>query len=85
MAPMIFIFLDTTHLLDVKIFDLHWFFEISISAFISNWDKNSVLRRGFVACFYPRTRPRISLQCFALGSHCSEAKLCRDVLGCVLG
>ena len=23
--------------------DLHWFFEISISAFISNWDKNSVI------------------------------------------
>ena len=23
--------------------DLHWFFEISISAFISNWDKNSVM------------------------------------------
>ena len=22
--------------------DLHWFFEISISAFFSNWDKNSV-------------------------------------------
>ena len=24
--------------------DLHWFFEISISAFISNWDKNSVIK-----------------------------------------
>ena len=23
--------------------DLHWFFEISISAFISKWDKNSVI------------------------------------------
>ena len=23
--------------------DLHWFFEISISAIISNWDKNSVI------------------------------------------
>ena len=23
--------------------DLHWFFETSISAFISNWDKNSVI------------------------------------------
>ena len=23
--------------------DLHWFFDISISAFISNWDKNSVI------------------------------------------
>ena len=23
--------------------DLHWFFEISISAFISNWDENSVM------------------------------------------
>ena len=23
--------------------DLHWFFEISILAFISNWDKNSVI------------------------------------------
>ena len=24
--------------------DLHWFFEISISAFISNWDENSVIK-----------------------------------------
>ena len=24
--------------------DLHWFFEISISALISNWDKNSVIK-----------------------------------------
>ena len=23
--------------------DLHWFFEISIAAFISKWDKNSVI------------------------------------------
>ena len=35
--------------------------------------------------FYPRTRPRTSLQCFALDSRCSEAKHCRDVLGRVLG
>ena len=35
--------------------------------------------------FRPRTRPRTSLQCFALDSRCSEAKHCRDVLGRVLG
>ena len=29
--------------------------------------------------FYPRTRPRTSLQCFALDSRCSEAK--QDKLG----
>jgi hypothetical protein len=28
---------------DLPPVDLHWFFEISISAFISNWDKNSVI------------------------------------------
>ena len=31
--------------------------------------------------FRPRTRPRTSLQCFALDSCCSKAKHCRDVLG----
>ena len=35
--------------------------------------------------FRPRTRPRTSLQCFALDSRCSKAKHCRDVLGRVLG
>ena len=35
--------------------------------------------------FHPRTRPKTSLQCFALDSPCSKVKLCRNVLGRVLG
>ena len=35
--------------------------------------------------FCPRTRPKTFLQCFALDSRCTKAKLCRDVLGCILG
>ena len=35
--------------------------------------------------FRPKTRPRTSLQCFALDSRYSKAKHCRDVLGGVLG
>ena len=35
--------------------------------------------------FRPRTRPRTSLQCFALDSPCSKVNHCRDVLGRVLG
>ena len=32
--------------------DLHWFFEISISEFISNWDKNSVMNQLKYCEFY---------------------------------
>ena len=39
-AKVQFSFLFVEHLPPV---DLHWFFEISILAFISNWDKNSVI------------------------------------------
>ena len=35
--------------------------------------------------FRPKTRPRTSLQCFALDSRCSKAKHCKYVLGRVLG
>ena len=35
--------------------------------------------------FRPRTRPKTSLQCFALEQRESKAKHCRDVLGRVLG
>ena len=43
--------------------DLHWFFEISISAFISNWDKNSVINKlkFFFQCslkFFFSSKPR---------------------------
>ena len=49
-------------------------------------DLLSSLKEGFCTLFFcPRTRPRTSLQCFALDSRCSEAKHCRDVLGRVLG
>ena len=43
--------------------------------------------KGKISCivFCPRTHSRTFLQCFALHSHCSEAKHCRNVLGRVLG
>ena len=41
--------------------------------------------RFCIQFFRPRMRPRTYLQCFALDSHCSKAKHCRNVLGCVLG
>ena len=44
------------------------------------------LKEGFCTLFFrPRTRPKTSLQCFALGQRESKAKHCRDVLGRVLG
>ena len=41
--------------------------------------------RFCIQFFRPRTHPRTFLQCFALDSHCSKAKHCRNVLGRVLG
>ena len=44
------------------------------------------LKEGACILFFrPRTRPKISLQCFALYFLCSKAKHCRNVLGRVLG
>ena len=45
-------------------------------------NSDRLLRRGV---FRPRTRPKTSLQCFALEQQESNAKHCRNVLGCVLG
>ena len=56
------------------------------SNFIKIWNKLLYTKGGVLyLVFYPRTCPRTSLQCFALGSRCSEAKHCRDVIGRVLG
>ena len=46
---------------------------------------NMALKEGACILFFrPRTRPKISLQCFALYFLCSKAKHCRNVLGRVL-
>ena len=44
-----------------------------------------IKRQILYLVFYPRTRPRTSLQCFASEQRESKAKHCRDVLGRVLG
>ena len=47
---------------------------------------SSKLKEGFCIYFFcPRMRPKTFLQCFAIDSHCSKVKHCRNVLGRVLG
>ena len=44
------------------------------------------LKEGFCLWFFhPRMRPKTFLQCFVLEQRESKAKLCRNVLGSVLG
>ena len=46
------------------------------------WVNMCILKERFCTLFFrPRTRPKTSLQCFALEQRESKAKHCRDVLG----